>query len=250
MMKHNAAGRGRPNVWHGPAAGAGGRRFAWAALFATGLGVCMVPMACGSSDAYAVAPEHRAQSSLPAGTIDAIRACTSEGAGRLQRNAYELQFEVEMAGDGAVRSVTPTGRRLEDSRLEGCMIDALRALPHAGFVPESALAPSSSRGLPAHAGNAMGSISVLPELIDLAAVVAGASGVTIVVVVAIVIVVAAVAYEKDEEAERERCKKVKTRCIEECTDVHMPSGQPDGMPYHDCLRKCLEAEGCWGVRLY
>jgi len=42
-----------------------------------------------------------------------------------------------------------------------------------------------------------------------------------------------------------RCKKVKEECIEKCSEDELPTGTNDGMPYHKCVRECLEAAGCW-----
>lgn len=45
-----------------------------------------------------------------------------------------------------------------------------------------------------------------------------------------------------------RCRKIKDKCIDECTNEKMPTGSLDGMPYHDCMRRCLERYDCWGVK--
>jgi RHS repeat-associated protein len=48
-----------------------------------------------------------------------------------------------------------------------------------------------------------------------------------------------------DEDEVDRCKRVKNGCIDQCLP-HLDTGSLDGMPFHDCMRKCLEAQGCWG----
>ena len=53
-------------------------------------------------------------------------------------------------------------------------------------------------------------------------------------------------HVKEDPAEKERCKEIKKMCINRCTDEELPTGKSDGMPYHKCLRACLESHGCWG----
>jgi hypothetical protein len=103
-------------------------------LFATCMAVCMVPMGCGASDEYAAVPEPRT-GSLPASTFHALQACADEHAGRLQRHAYEIEFQVELTGD-RVSDVTPKGPRLDSAGLEQCMMDALRTMADAGYSPD------------------------------------------------------------------------------------------------------------------
>jgi hypothetical protein len=164
----------------------------------------MVPMGCGSSDEHAVLPQQPMQpTTLPASTVHALQACAEEGAGRLQRHAYEIEFKVQVTRDGVVRAVMPRDRRLDDASVERCMMDALRAMP-SGFISENTLISRSVRG---HARSVLGSVTALPKLIELTAVLATASGATIVVVVAVVVLVAAVSLADDgpsaEECEEE-----------------------------------------------
>jgi hypothetical protein len=48
----------------------------------------------------------------------------------------------------------------------------------------------------------------------------------------------------EEDAEAERCKKVKEECIEQC--LHTLSGPrwSQGMPFYRCVNKCLRDNGC------
>jgi hypothetical protein len=222
-----------------------GRRFAWGTLFATCMAVCMVPMGCGASDEYAAAPEQGTQPTLPASTVEALQACAKEGAGRLQHNAYEIGFDVTLDDDGGVRRVTATGHRLEDASLEGCMIDALRAM-NPEFLPEI------SRGFPAHARGVVGSVSVLPPLAELAPVVIGASGVTIVVTVALIVVIAAVALT-DRDPTEEECKEEKIRATLDCKKwLAMPNPPRERigprMNLEDCIASNIH-EACGGKKV-
>jgi hypothetical protein len=40
------------------------------------------------------------------------------------------------------------------------------------------------------------------------------------------------------------CKKVKNECISECSDTSFPTGN-FGAKFRICLRKCMEARGCY-----
>ncbi|WP_136965335.1 hypothetical protein [Polyangium sorediatum] len=204
----------------------------------------MVPIGCGASDEYAAAPRQGGGLALPPMTVRALQACVEEGGQRLRHNAYEIEFAVEMTGDH-VTEVRPKGPRLDDTGVQQCMREALRRMVDAGFSPDPDELVSRGGLLPTR--GLLANTWALPQVIRLIPVVVGSGGTMIVVAVAVLVVVAAVSLKDktDEEAERERCKKVKAQCIDDCTDDFMPSGEPDGMPYHDCLRKCLEAKDCW-----
>jgi hypothetical protein len=45
------------------------------------------------------------------------------------------------------------------------------------------------------------------------------------------------------------CKRMKNLCIEKCTEETLPTGTYDGMPFFQCVKRCLESVGCgnyWG----
>lgn len=189
-------------------------------MFATCMAACMVPTGCGAGDEHAAVPEHPPGASLPASTVRALQACAEERAGRLSHRAYEIEFEVDLKGD-RVREVMPKGPRLDDAGLERCMMDALRTMADAGFSPDNE-SQLISRGVLLPARGVLANVSVISQLIRLAPVVVAASGTTIVVVVAVLVVAAAVSLRDatdEEEAEKERCKKVKQGCIEYCADT-------------------------------
>jgi hypothetical protein len=249
MLNWGASGRGRTNALRGSAAGASSWRLAWATLFVTAMAVCMVPMGCGSSDEYAVLPQQPMRpTKLPESTVRALQVCAEEGAGRLQRHAYEIGFKVEVTGDGAVRAVKPTGQRLHDDGLEGCIMDALRVMP-ARVIAENTLI---SHGAPVHAGSVLGSVAVLPELIELATVLATGSGVTIVVVVAVIVVVAAVSLT-DRDPTEEECKELRKEARDFCLNL---LAQPDPprevigplMNLDECIASTLH-EACGGKKV-
>ncbi|TKD13300.1 hypothetical protein [Polyangium fumosum] len=237
---------------------ASGGRFAWAALLATCVAVCVAPMGCGSSEEHAVAPE-RTQGSLPARTVRALQACAEEGTGRLRRQAYEIGFKVELTDD-RVQAVAPKGPRLDDAGLERCMMNALRTMADAGFSTDRTELVSYGSHLPAR--GVLANVTVLPELVKLAeVVVAGPGGVTIVIVV-VVVVIAAVVLAEDEpkeevvEAIKRWPKKVREKCADRLVECINDPYQPwwnrrvfgDKKQCEACNIACLNDGGAWPMR--
>ena len=249
MLHHDARGRGRTKVRRRSEAGAGARRLAWGALLATSAAVCVVPVGCASSDEHPASPQQGTEPSLSASTVAALQACADEGAGRLERHAYEIGFEVEVTADGEVRAVKPKGKRLDDASVERCMMNALRATPP-GFAPDSASDPLISRRVPGHARGVLGSVTVLPVVVELTAVLATVSGVTIVVMIGVVVVAAAVA-SSDAGPSEEECKKDWERALAKCDEwlskPNPPSGLTGGYKDRYNCAKGHVMEGCEGA---
>ncbi|MDI1430754.1 hypothetical protein [Polyangium sorediatum] len=206
------------------------------------MAACWVPMGCGASDEYAAVRAPPTEGSLPASTVRALQACAEKHAGRLGRHAYEIDFQVELT-DNQVSKVRPKGPRLDDAGLEQCMMAALRTIADAGYTPNPDALISRGGLLPAR--GLLANVSVISQLIRLAPLVVSASGVTIVVGVAVLVVAAAVSYKDaaDEEAEKERCKKVKQGCIESCADTILDQGIHEPH-FTRCLRACMEKANC------
>jgi hypothetical protein len=248
MGMDGAAGRRRWLGRQARSAGARSFRLAGAALVATCMAVCMVPMGCGASDGYAEAPRQRTSSSLPPVTIRALQACGERHGGRLSRHAYEIGFEVELKGD-RVREVTPQGPRLDDAGLERCLMDALRTMADAGFSRESELI--SYGGLLPRQG-VLANVSVLDQLIRLAPlVVTTASGTTIVVAIMVLVVVAAVSMPRDrptEEECEEEWKHAKAECERWLSTPNPPKGVVGwGLTMKECIEGYV-SEACGGKK--
>ena len=223
-------------------------RLAGAGLFVTCLAVCLVPAGCGATDEYASVPEHPTDGALPASTVRALQACVEERAGRLQRHAYEIEFQVALKGD-RVLEVKPKGPRLDDAGLEGCMIDALRRMADAGYAPDPDALISRGSLLPAR--GVLANVSVISQLIRLVPVVVSASGVTIVVGVAVLVVAAAVSLTERKPTEEE-CKAQKKRATADCNDwLEMPNPPRERIGPLGTLADCIASnisEACGGKK--
>jgi hypothetical protein len=145
-----------------------------------------------------------------------------------------------VTAEGEVRAVKPKGKRLEDAGVERCMMNALRASP-SGLVPDSASDPLISRRVPGHARGVLGSVTVLPVVVELTAVLATASGVTIIVTIG-VIVVAAAAASSDAGPSEEECeeewRQAKEKCIDWLAEQDPP---PNVIGPRKTLRDCMES---------
>lgn len=206
---------------------------------------------CGATEKYTPLREPTPEAPLPQSTSAHLENCIARDADLLQEQQYELEFKLQMTRKGHVRGVQAVRSTLGFAPIEACMNGALRAMQVPRFVIEKALAVND-RSNAAHAARGLvaDSVAVGPaEAQELEAFVTrlgpflvrfGAIGILIVISVVVVAEI-----EDLAEQERERCKRVKEVCIDECTDDFMPSGQPDGMPYHECLRRCLEKQNCW-----
>ena len=63
-------------------------------------------------------------------------------------------------------------------------------------------------------------------------------------IVVVSVTVYFVTHKDSDEDERERCRKVKNACIEQCLPT-LDKGWA-GDPFKKCMRDCLEPQGCWG----
>lgn len=234
-------------------------RWASASLFATILAACFVPTGCGASDEYVEAPPQPSEPSqssqssdpahrvIPPENVNVLKACVKEGAPRLSRHAYELSFEMEVDAKGAIRGTEPKGKRLDDAKLETCLIKALEAMPMRELLALDGAEPVTSQNNSPAARALFGTTSVLPQLIRFAPIVIAApGGITIVVAVVVVVAVAAVATMSAD------CQKEWDEATEEC-QRQSDSNNPDyGVTggYID-IKKCargLVAQRCGGNR--
>jgi len=233
-------------------------RWASATLFATTLAMCTVPTGCAATDAGAETPPQplelspSSEPSLAPSTEAAFQACVNEGVSRLSRNSYDVSFEVDATPKGVIRGVESKGKRLDDAKIEACMIRAVRAMPVRDLLPpddsllDDSVPASSQRVLPS-ARNLLGNTAVLPQVLRLAPVVLTASGVTIVVTVVVIVAVVAVAATMSEECQQE-WRDAKDKCAE-LLELNDPPHDVTGgyVNTKDCARG-LVRQSCGGNR--
>lgn len=196
------------------------RRLASATLFATTLAMCMVLIGCAATDEYVEAPSHLSEHSQPShrvlqpNIVTALQSCMNEGVSRLSRHAYDLSFEVEVNAARAIRGITPQGKRLDDAKIETCIIKVLDTMPMRDLFPLDDAEPVTSQNNSRPGRNLLGTTSVLPQVIRFVPIVIAApGGITIVVTVVVVVAVATVATmsaecEKQWDDARDYCDKL------------------------------------------
>jgi hypothetical protein len=207
---------------------------------ALGLGLTFTPLGCGSGQEFTVEPSHHAHEgpSVPRATVAQLTDCTNEGAARLTDTSYAILFDVDVDVDGRVKGARVKDSLLGDRGIESCMVHALRgmSLPASILRRAGRVSPESRQ----YVGNAAAGV-----LVALGPIVLVAAGITFIVVVSVYVVSETATSTRDaidEDAEKERCKKVKNKCIGDCQKT-LPT--PDhGFKFWNCVNKCMEVEGC------
>ncbi|MDC3962304.1 hypothetical protein [Polyangium jinanense] len=236
--------------------GAMAMKFTASLGLALGLGCVFTPLGCASGpQGTRMGPSHRSSDgpSVPASTVARLTECAEQGAGRLTDTHYAIMFDVAVKEDGEIHEAKIRESLIGDREIESCMTQALLAMSLPGVVTPLRPSATVSRGtMSPDARVPMGNVLVLPVAVNLVPIVLVAAGVTIVVAVTVHAISGLATRDDatDEEAEKERCKKVLEKCIEKCTREAIPSGSPSGDPFFKCRRQCLQAENCWGVKLY
>jgi hypothetical protein len=217
------------------------KRLVWSLGVTLSMGVAFVPLGCESSGRYTSVYPTNGGPELPGRVVEGLTDCVNQApapstSAEGDPPTYAIQFDVHVAEDGGVSSVEVRDSMLGGGGMEGCLAGVLRGARLPVRAQATQRAPQS-RALVAAAPAlaALGPISLVPVVI---------TGVGLIVLVAVTVYIASEAT--DEDREKERCKKVKRMCIDKCTDDELPTHKNDGMPYHKCLRECLEADGCWG----
>jgi len=210
-----------------------------------GLGFCLglgfLPLGCGGPAAET--PAFMASSTtadLPAETVAALTACAEEGADRLKPPSPAIIFDVGVNADGHVETARVKDTTLDDPGISSCMVSALRAMS----LPPSVKAKLRQH-VSAESRRYTGTPAAPAVLIALGPIAITAAGVTIFVVVTVYVVVKVATSTRDatDDAEKERCKKVKEGCIEYCSDTILDQGLHEPL-FSRCLRKCMEKANC------
>lgn len=210
------------------------------------LGFAFTPLGCGGKQKVVDYAPADGRPEVPDGIKEELTDCVKRGVGRLSDSHYAIMFNVRADDDGDVSSVEIEDSLMGDRAIESCMRRALQGMT----VPSSIRAMRSSRadgeGVVAPGSRALvGNPLVLGgATVALGPVVIVAAGVTVLVAVTIYLVSEMSKPSDMADEEYERCHKVKDACNIKCgpfldQDVY-------GAQYHNCWRKCLEAEDCWG----
>jgi len=189
-----------------------------AALLATTLVMGTMPVGCAATDEYAVVASPQAdvapvEQEFPEAVAANLKSCAKAGGSRLERNSYDVEFEVQADADHVVQEAKLNGGRLDDAETEACFIKALKQLPIDDIVRRQGSVSSTSQLVSTSSRGFLGNTAALPQLIRLAPIVLTApGGITIVVGVVIVVAVVAVVSKLSEE-----CEEEKKWAIENCS---------------------------------
>ena len=222
-----------------------------ALVLALGLGT--LPLGCASTEEYVQVREPTPDNPLPESTRARLQECADTWADELQPGEYSVRFDLKMTAEGHIRDVQRIGSKFDVRDMEICMIQALQAISVPRFIVEKAQSELDSKTTPGKMRGFIADTTMMTaaEAAELELLItrlgpffirAGAAG--LVIFISVVLVAEAIKYV---DSERSRCKQVKDECIVRCTEDLIPSQSVDGMPYHDCLRKCLEAQNCWKI---
>ena len=221
------------------------------------LGLTFTPLGCDSTQALpfpASSPSPNGPE-VPRSTERAITKCTESGIEGLTKYYHTLIFDVKASKSGSVLEAKVRNSGPSGDGIAGCIKQALLTMHVSPWIV-SLGSPAPGEGVSRESRGQMGFAEALGAVVQLVPILVVAAGVTVIVVVAIYIVsevattTTTTTTTMDDEQDKERCKKVLDRCITKCTNETIPSGSPSGDPFFKCRRQCLEAENCWGTRLY
>lgn len=202
-------------------------------LFTLRASLALLSVGC-TSPVYTVTPVHTAEDlpQMRESTIARLGECVQEYAPQMTPQAYSVRFEVRVTEDGAVQNVVTEDEQFFPHRdLQTCMKLALKSMS----VPvEVFQTPSTAGSVTPESRRHIGIAQALGGAVALGPIVIAVMGVTI----GVVVVVAAV------KTENERCKEVKERCIEHCSDTVLNQGFHEPL-FSRCLRTCMEKANCW-----
>lgn len=209
-------------------------------------------MGCGSKDDYTVVKEPTVEQPLPESTYARLQDCLDEGKDELAEQQHSIKVLLQVNHHNKIHDARAVGPGLAVPTVQSCIVQALRNMSMPIFVVEKARKEADSQRLAPGARQLVADTSMMTAhaaeletlITRLGPVFIRAGAVGIVIVIGVVVIAETVKYA---EQERERCKAVKQGCIERCSEDFLDIGQPDGMAFHECLRKCLEAQGCWKI---
>lgn len=203
------------------------------------LAVGPLTLGCGGTEEVASTSWNAAheEAALPDEVVARLTSCAKQAAAALKPNGNAIVFNVKVTPRGRVSFVGVRDSMIRDRTLIACMTHALEDMSLSPSDLAMRSSPPESGGLVApRSRELMGNPAILGgAFVAIGPIVLVAAGVTILVAV----FVYGVARISDE------CRKAKQDCIEKCTDTKLPTGTYDGMPYHECMRICMDAAGCF-----
>jgi hypothetical protein len=226
-------------------------------LSVTGLLACgtlaFMPLGCMSSTQQA-ARRYRAQHQddghlLRDITVERLQECVEaygEQLGPLDPPFSHANGHVQVTPEGQVLDVQLTGIPNRAPDLAACTRITLREMT----VPASVLSlrqkqtADSTTEQPVPRGNEIGNPIVLWEIgAAMAEFVAEHGGRIVLYTVTIEVLTAAAVVAVAKLSKR--CRQVKEKCIDSCTDSELPTGTRYGVPFQKCVRDCMERAGCF-----
>ena len=174
---------------------------------------------------------------MPAATVRAMTACVEAMNHQSAEPSHAFQYNLGTNEEGKVLEVNLRDSTLREPSLEACFKRALAAMD----VPKNVLRSRGSRpfsgGESSYSPRAeLGIVQAAAAPIALLPMVIVAGGVTILVGVTIHVI-------SESVKERERCKKVKQGCIDDCSDDTLDDGFHEPM-FSRCVRSCMEQANC------
>jgi len=163
----------------------------------------------------------------PRTTVDAMQICADRFAPKLRGESFAVLFDVNVGVNG--NTVKVKDSMLGGSPLESCLASAFERMEISDSIANMQQTSASSRSM-------VGIVQAVAAPIALLPIALAAAGVTI-------LVGATIHLATEALKERERCKKVKQGCIEDCSDDTLDDGFHEPM-FTRCVRSCMEQANC------
>jgi hypothetical protein len=177
-------------------------------------------------------------------TVERLQGCAEEFAEQVNENSVRVWATVQVDREGRIYKVTVDGVPETASDLAACTRVTLQdmTVPPLPLRSESKQETTSVPTKPK--GNELAHPAVLVEVAILLGEFAAQHGAKTILYAVTIQVVAAVAVEGYKNLSEE-CRRAKEACIVSCTNSTLPTGWLHGVPFHKCMRDCMEAAGCY-----
>lgn len=204
-----------------------------------------MPLGCGGIE-QAPPPAHASTDGprIPRITEDRLRACVSDYAEQLEERPHGINAKVQVDEAGRTQNVILEGIPDTAPDFAACTRVALRDMA----VPSSVLrlrpgnVVGSTNGKTVSVRNELGNVVVVGVFLLLGELAVEYGGYTILFAISVELV-----HEAARALSRlsDECRQVKEVCIISCGASELPTGRRYGIPFHRCLRECMEAAGCF-----